>query len=169
MDLDIKQTRRWYLSGTVAFPTPFPSAGGISVEDGAIIRSEGTGRQTATFVVVQEEATVEQSTIRVVLDRDVAAIFFPGEFVDTDQGREFRFAEKDGVDDLEKGEWFVNPDIDAAEISKRLGVDIGRRNSGARGIAFCPRTWSGDYHERTYSAGGRGRGYAPTILRSLLT
>jgi hypothetical protein len=34
MDLDLRQTRRLYLAGTVAFPTPFPSSGIISFEAG---------------------------------------------------------------------------------------------------------------------------------------
>jgi hypothetical protein len=31
LDLNFQQTRRMYVAGTVAFPLPFPSVGGISI------------------------------------------------------------------------------------------------------------------------------------------
>jgi hypothetical protein len=139
MDLDIKQTRRIFLAGTVAFPTPFPSAGGISIEEGSFRLSED--RQRATFVVVQEKSPIRESTIRVVQISHVAAIFFPGVWVDTDKGPVFRFAKQDGVHDLDEGEWFVGPHVETGRIVARLklaesNIDITRRDSGVRGIVF---------------------------------
>ena len=159
LDLDSKQTRRFYLAGTAAFPTPFPSAGGISIEEGSLLLSDDTDkvnsgekkdkenngdkRERATFVVVQEKTGLEEATIRVVRKSDVAAIFFPGVWVDTDHGPVFRFTERERVHDLEEGEWFLGPQIKAAKITTRLkldrsNVDITRRDSGVRGIVFVP-------------------------------
>ena len=145
MNLDSRQTRRLYLAGTVAFPTPFPTSGGISFEDGSLLRSDNGEKENVAFVVVQEKTRTEQSTIRVVRKSDVVAMFCPGYWLDTDQGRVFRFFEGDSVYDLEQGEWFLGSDINAPEISTRLklntdqhNVDITRRDSGARGLAFVP-------------------------------
>ena len=159
MDLDINQTRRFYLAGTVAFPTPFPSAGGISIEDGSfqlpvdanksnngekkVKQNNREQTETVPFVVVQENTGLKQVTIRVIRESDVRAIFFPGVWVDTDKGRIFRFAEREYVHDLEEGEWFLGPQINAGEITRRLhlrerGIDITCRDSGVRGIVFVP-------------------------------
>jgi hypothetical protein len=126
------------LAGTVAFPKPFPSAGAFSVEDGPL--SHTTGARSTKFVVLQEKSRLEEETARSVLKEDVAAIFFPGVWEDTDQGHVFRFAEQDRVHDLEKGEWFLNPEIDAETISRQLNIDIRRRDSRARGIIFVPES-----------------------------
>jgi hypothetical protein len=159
MDLDVKQTRRFYLAGTVAFPTPFPSAGGISIEDGSFQfpddgdkenngekkdkENNGGKKDKVTFVVVQEKSGVRQATTRVVHKSDVAAIFFPGVWVDTDEGPVFRFAERERVHDLEEGEWFLGPQIKVTKITTRLklaqrNIDITSRDSGVRGIVFVP-------------------------------
>jgi hypothetical protein len=159
MDLDVKQTRRFYLAGTVAFPTPFPTVGGISIEDGSFQlpddakkgrngekndkRTNGEEMETVPFVVVQENTGLQQATIRVVRESDVRAIFFPGVWVDTDKGRIFRFSEREYVHELEEGEWFLGPQINADEITRRLklrerGKDITCRDSGVRGIVFVP-------------------------------
>jgi len=159
MDLDIQQTRRFYLAGTVAFPTPFPSAGGISIEDGSFKLSDngdkgncgdmkdkeqnGEKKERVTFVVVQEKTGVDEATIRVVRKSDVAAIFFPGVWVDTDNDPVFQFTERERVHDLDEGEWFLGPQIKATKITTRLKldqrhVDITRRDSGVRGIVFVP-------------------------------
>jgi hypothetical protein len=159
LDLDVNQTRRFYLSGTVAFPTPFPTADGISIEDGSFQlpddankwrngekkdkQNNGEQMETVPFVVVQENTGLQQATIRVVRESDVRAIFFPGVWVDTDKGRKFIFAEREYVHDLEQGEWFLGPQITAKEITGRLklderGTDIACRDSGVRGIVFVP-------------------------------
>ena len=159
MDLDVNQTRRFFLAGTVAFPTPFPTAGGISIEDGNFQlpdnankakngekkgkQNNGEQMETVPFVVVQENTGLKQATIRVVRESDVRAIFFPGVWVETDKGRMFRFAKREYVDDLEEGEWFLGPQINADEITRRLklherGIDITCRDSGVRGIVFVP-------------------------------
>ncbi len=138
IDLDIRQTRRLHLAGSVAFPTPFPSVGGISIEKGSLRRSAGGNSQDEAFVIVREESGLEQATSRVFLQEDVAGIFFPGVWVETDKERKFRFAEQDFAYDLEKGEWFLKPHIDAHEINMKLKTDITDPESGARGIAFVP-------------------------------
>jgi hypothetical protein len=175
MDLDFKQSRRFYLAGTVAFPTPFPSAGGISIEDGSLLLSVDRDevnhgekkdkenneekRERVVFVVVQETTGVEKATTRVVRKSDVAAIFFPGEWIDTDNGPVFRFAEPECVHDLEHGEWFLGPQIKVSKITTRLKldqikVDITRRDSGVRGIVFVPEDRSVlTIHECAQSAG----------------
>jgi len=175
LDLDIKQTRRFYLAGTVAFPTPFPTAGGISIEQGRFHlpddgnkgrngdkknkQDNGEGIETVPFVVVEENTGLMQSTIRVVRESDVRAIFFPGVWVDTDKGRVFKFAEEEYVHDLEQGQWFLGPQITVDNIIKRLklddrGTDIGCRDSGVRGIVFVPEHRRVvTIHERAQTAG----------------
>ena len=74
MNLDFRQTRSLCLAGTAAFPKPFPSARGISIEDGHL--SYATGAREAIFVVVQEEFALEHATTRVVIKENVTAIFF---------------------------------------------------------------------------------------------
>jgi hypothetical protein len=125
----------------VPFPTPYPTAGGISIEEGSFHFSNE--KHNATFVVIQENTTVEESTIRVVPNSNVAAIFFPGVWVETEGRRVFQFAKREGVHDLDEGEWFLGPHIDAAKIMTRLkltesNIDITRRDSGVRGIVFVP-------------------------------
>jgi hypothetical protein len=139
MDLDSKQTRRLYLAGTVAFPTPFPTAGGISVEMGSTSPCPGRSPDLAEFVVIQEKSDHHNSVYRVVRKEDVAAIFFPGDWKNSDRGRVFRFTKRYGVRDFERGEWFLASDIDADTISKRFELDIRSRDSGAKGIVFVPR------------------------------
>jgi hypothetical protein len=139
MDFDRKQTRRFHLAGTVSFPTPYPTAGGISIEVGSF-KFPGEKKE-ATFVVIQESTAVEESTIRVVQTSNVAAIFCPGVWEDTKEGRIFRFAKREEVRDLDEGEWFLGSNIDADKVSKRLNlaeskIDITRRDSGVRGLVF---------------------------------
>jgi hypothetical protein len=140
LDLNFQQTRRLSLSGTVPLPTPFPTAENLSVEVGSVSRSKSGVKENATFVVVQEKIGLDKTVFHAALKSDVAAIFFPGEWVDGELGRVFRFAEQDGVHDLDQGEWFLGPDLHAGEISRRLGVDIAHRDSGARGIIFVLET-----------------------------
>jgi hypothetical protein len=159
LELDAHQTRRFYLAGTVAFPAPFPATGPISIEGGSFQlpdddsngrieekkskRDGGAQPEGEPFVVVQEGSGLANATIRVVRESDVRAIFFPGVWVDADKGRIFIFAQEEYVDNLERGEWFLGPQINADEISKRLklherGIDITCRYSGVRGIVFVP-------------------------------
>ena len=153
MDLDSRQTRRLYLAGTVAFPTPFPTAGSISIEDGSLFYS-GVPQGTA-FVVVQEESGRTRAAIRLVREDDVAAIFFPGVWVETEGKSVFRFAKQ--ADDLEQGEWFLNPEINADQISERFSINVRSRDSGARGIAFVPEHLPlMTINERAETAGSAG-------------
>jgi hypothetical protein len=139
MDLDIRQTRRLYLAGTVAFPMPFPATGVISIEHGSLPLSPDCQSQHTTFVVVQDSPGHERSTLRIILAKDVAAIFFPGAWeTDSDQSRVFRFKRNGRVEDFERGEWFLNPEIDAKKILDKLNSDVTRRDSDARGVVFVP-------------------------------
>ena len=78
MDLDCRQTRRLYLAGTVAFPTPFPSNGIISFESGNLKYAAGEPAKVKVWVVVQEYSHRDRTIIRAILQEDVAAIFIPG-------------------------------------------------------------------------------------------
>jgi hypothetical protein len=159
MDLGVKQSRRFYLAGAVAFPTPFPSAGAISIEEGSLLLSgetdrpnggekkekeaNGEKRERMTFVVVQEMSRIGEATIRIFRKSDVAAIFFPGFWVDTDKGKVFKFSRRNHVHDLEKGEWFLGPHVKASKITSRLkldqsNIDIADRDSPVRGMVFVP-------------------------------
>src|SRR5262245_15197257 len=100
LDLNFQQTRRLSLAGTVPLPAPFPTAENLSVEVGSVSRSKSGVKENATFVVVQEKIGLDKSVFHAVLKSDVAAVFFPGEWVDGELGRVFRFAEQDGVHDL---------------------------------------------------------------------
>ena len=138
MNLDFRQTRSLCLAGTAAFPKPFPSARGISIEDGHL--SYATGAREAIFVVVQEEFALEHATTRVVIKENVTAIFFPGVWEDDpDRGRVFRFAEPDGVHDFDKGEWFLDTEIEAEKISEKMKVNIKRRDSGPEASSSFPK------------------------------
>jgi hypothetical protein len=77
--------------------------------------------------------------LRIILAKDVAAIFFPGAWeTDSDQSRVFRFKRNGRVEDFERGEWFLNPEIDAKKILDKLNSDVTRRDSDARGVVFVP-------------------------------
>jgi hypothetical protein len=139
MKLDSRQTRRLHLAGTIAYPAPFPSVGVISLERGSLRYSARSGakRQRAPLVVVQETPYESQAVTRVILRKDVAAIFFPG-YVKK-KAKEFRFSRRAQVTDFEKGQWFVGPEIKISTIVEKLGVPrkaITRRRSVARGLVF---------------------------------
>jgi hypothetical protein len=137
MDLDYRQTRRLYLAGTVAFPTPYPSSGIISFESGNLKYAANEPAKVKVWVVVQEYSHRDRTIIRAILQEDVAAIFIPGTW--KSKG-EFRISRKTVVDDLEAGEWFVDSDVNSAAISARLelskGNEITSRDSKLRGIVF---------------------------------
>ena len=137
MDLDYRQTRRLYLAGTVAFPTPYPSSGIISFESGNLKYAAGEPAKAKVWVVVQEYSHRDRTIIRAILQEDVAAIFIPGTWKSNGK---FRISRKKVVDDLEKGEWFVDSDVNSAAISARLelsnGDEITSRDSKLRGIVF---------------------------------
>jgi hypothetical protein len=139
MDLDSRQSRRLFLAGTVAFPMPFPATGVISIQKGNLHFSHGGEPQHATFVVVQEKPGSQRTTLRVIRIEDVAAIFFPGTWQNESASkRVFHFARGDRVEDLEQGEWFLNPEIDAAKIHTRLKIHVTNQDSDARGVVFVP-------------------------------
>jgi hypothetical protein len=163
-ELDSKQTRRLFLAGTVAFPTPFPSLGTISVEKGRLRRSdEDNNAPDELFVVVQEKAGIDRAKVRVVRQEDVAAIFIPemSDYAD-DPLTKCCCDEEDLVRDLEQGIWILKPGRDVAELiqnavkgdsdsaekkagrntaekNKKRRIDVGRRDSGVKGIVFVPR------------------------------
>ena len=99
MDLDCRQTRRLYLAGTVAFPTPYPSSGIISLEAGNLKYAAGEPAKATAGVVVQEYSHRDRTIIRAILQDDVAAIFIPGK---RKPNGKFRISRKEVVDDLGK-------------------------------------------------------------------
>ena len=70
----------------------------------------------------------------------MAAIFIPGT---RKSNGKFRISRKEVVDDLEKGEWFVDSDVNSAAISARLelsnGDEITSRDSKLRGLVFVAK------------------------------
>ena len=92
MDLDYRQTRRLYLAGTVAFPTPYPSSGIISFESGNLKYAAGEPAKVKAWVVVQEYSHRDRTIIRAILQEDVAAIFIPG---NRKSNGKFRISRKD--------------------------------------------------------------------------
>jgi hypothetical protein len=138
MDLDYRQTRRLCLAGTVAFPTPYPSSGIISFESGHLKYAAGKPAKVTPLVVVQEYSHRDRTIIRAIRQEDVAAIFIPGTW--KSKGG-FRISRKTVVDDLERGEWFVDSDVDSAAVNARLaeGEEITSRDSKLRGIVFVAK------------------------------
>jgi hypothetical protein len=140
MNLNCRQTRRLYLAGTIAFPIPYPSSGIISFESGNLQYAANEPAKAKVWVVVQEYSHRDRTIIRAILQEDVAAIFIPGTWKSKS---EFRISRKTVVDDLEKGEWFVDSDVNSAAISARLelskGDEITNRDSKLRGIVFVAK------------------------------
>src|SRR5262245_19104295 len=140
LDLEYKQMRRLYLAGTIAFPTPFPSSGIISFESGSLKYTAGAPAKAKVWVVVQEYLHCDLTTIRAILQDDVAAIFIPGTWK---ANGKFRISLEAVVDDLERGEWFVDSEVNSATITARLklpkGDEITSRDSKLRGIVFVPQ------------------------------
>ncbi len=137
MDLDNRQTRRLFLAGTVAFPTPFPSVGTISFQSGNLSYSPGVQSNSKDVVVVQDQSDRDWTRIHSILREHVAAVFIPG--TREHDGR-FQIARDKSVDDDEKGEWFIDSDVSAEAIRARLRltdeVDITSPDSILRGIVF---------------------------------
>jgi hypothetical protein len=90
------------------------------------------------FVVLIERSSLYRLERRVARLENVAAIFFPGVWTKEGGKNVFVFAEADAVDDLDKGEWFLKPDVDPKKISQKLRIDITSSDSGAMGIVFVP-------------------------------
>lgn len=137
MDLDNRQTRRLFLAGTVAFPTPFPSIGILSFESGRLTNSPGRKTDSKPVVVVQDRSDRSWTRTHAILLEHIAALFIPGAF---DSSGQFQIAQDSSVEDDEKGEWFFETDITAQAIGERLrlpeGFDISTRDSKLRGIVF---------------------------------
>ena len=136
MDLNHQQTRQIFLVGKVAFPTPFPSIGTLSFESGVLSYAKGEPRRPTKFVVVQQASCGDKTVLRAILQRRVAAIFIPGWW---SRGK-FRISRKKCVEDWENGEWFLDKDVSAQKVLRRLklskDVDITSRVSILRGIVF---------------------------------
>jgi hypothetical protein len=134
MDLDARQTRSFYLAGTVALPKPFPTLGTISFKSGQLTAAPGERPQDKNLVLVNDFQG-NRTIVRLMLQEDVAAIFVPGE-------RDGRgaFQPSAHVESIDKGEWFVGSDVNAATIRARLNIaqqiDVASRNSVIKGIVF---------------------------------
>jgi hypothetical protein len=137
MDLDARQTRRLFLAGTVAFPTPFPSTGTISFEMGSLKYSRGAEPVATAFVIVQELSRGQRFMSRAIQLEDVSAIFIPGA---KDLAGKFQISSEKCVEDFERGEWLLKPDFKEEVIRRRLdlakGDDITTRDSVLRGVVF---------------------------------
>jgi hypothetical protein len=136
MDLDARQARNFFLAGTVAFPTPFPSTGTISFPLGSVTYDTRGGEIEKRFVLIQEYRR-RRTIVRLMLQTDVSAIFVPGVW----RGGRFRGSSKPRVDNFDRGEWFLDTDVEIDVIRKRLDLgdrDLETRNSNLRGIVFIP-------------------------------
>jgi hypothetical protein len=138
MDLDARHTRGLFLAGTVAFPTPFPTTGTISLDVGHLTYSPGEAPKEKDLLTVYEYRR-DRSVVRTMLQEDVAAVFIPGVW-DENKKKVFRISDEPRLDDLEKGEWFLDTDVNPGAIRKRLylkpEIDISTHNSRLRGIVF---------------------------------
>lgn len=143
MQLTSQQIRRYYLAGTVAFPTPYPSVGTISIETQKDVPYPNGTFPEHTFVVVKEQREPNYALVRAVLREEVGAVFVPGESIYDKSGTEigFEIAEPQVPLDFEKGKWFVTPEIHAGRMASALHLGdtskIDDRDSSiARGIVF---------------------------------
>ena len=121
MQLDSRQSRRLFLTGTVSFPVPFPSAGAISFEARDLRYSEGKNTNAKDLVVVQESCHNALTMARAVLQKHVAAIFVPGI---RGPNNRFQISQQSKLDDLEKGEWFVDSDVSVAEVTETAEATV---------------------------------------------
>lgn len=136
MNLDSRQTRRLFLAGTVALPTPFPTVGTIYFDKGSLTYSS-TNRSDDKDLVVIEHCIDRKNTVTcTVLREHVAALFVPG--TRSDDGK-FQNEAKN-IDNDEDGEWFLDSDISEKVIRSRLALaanaDLASRESKLRGIVF---------------------------------
>jgi hypothetical protein len=136
VDLNHRQTRGIFLVGKVAFPTPFPSIGTLSFESGMLSYAKGEPRRPTKFVIVQQPSSGDKSVLRAILQRRVAAMFVPGRW----SGGKFRISRKKCIEDWDNGEWFLDKDVSAQKVMRRLKLsksdDITSRDSILRGIVF---------------------------------
>jgi hypothetical protein len=141
MDLDARQTRRLFLAGTVAFPTPFPSTGVIAFVSGQLRYDEAQPRKPTPMVVIHERAQRHRSLRRMVLQKYVAALFIPGS---RRSDGTFCISRKKWVNNFERGEWFLHTDVNPEEVRRRLAPDKEKpkddkdqkENVTLRGIVF---------------------------------
>jgi hypothetical protein len=122
MDLGISQTRRLYLAGAVAFPTPFPSVGTITVKPGEVSFAPQVKGPNTLLVTVESEPGFGDATTHVMLAAHVTAIF-----VYKGKGNK--------VEDFEDGEWIVGDAI-KADKPERARAETPRPSR--RGIVFIP-------------------------------
>ena len=141
MKIKNRQVRRLYLTGTVAFPMPFPSVGDISFERADIDFSPGS-RRNQHFLVIQERPTHDSEVERVIRMEDISAIFFPGHSERSDDGgSRFVLSESDRVENFDNGEWFFGEDVRVARIAGWLNVkedDLFAEGFTIRGMVFVP-------------------------------
>jgi hypothetical protein len=75
--------------------------------------------------------------VRAILQKHVTAVFVPGI---RGANNRFQISHQSKLDDMEKGEWFVDSDVNADIIRSRLNWsgedDITTRGSVLRGIVF---------------------------------
>lgn len=136
MKLDIRQTRALYLAGTVRFPLCYSDSGEVWL-DNCVLQFRGDSEKS-NFVFLHEKSSLEYSVTRLVRLSNVSAIFFPGCWEERQGKRVFRFS--DEVHDLERGEWFYGPDVNAEKIQEVLMTDIHNREAGAKGVVFVPES-----------------------------
>jgi hypothetical protein len=142
MSFKNRQVRRFYLTGKVPFPMPFPSAGAISFERAKIQLSPRGTTKEQHFVIVHEKPTNDCDVARVMRIEDISAIFFPGEFENIDDpNSRFKFSPADRVEDFENGAWFFEHDIRVDLIINSLKIkeeEMAGADSSVRGIVFVP-------------------------------
>jgi hypothetical protein len=134
MELEIGKLRAMHLAGTVALPLSYSITGQIWFEKRELKYRSVTRK--VDLVYVYEKDPHDQESTRFVLSEHVEAIFFPGVKEGRGSSSTFRF-EKEGCD-LEKGFWFLGPDVNAKTIKEVLKIDPYQRDSGAMGILFVP-------------------------------
>jgi hypothetical protein len=137
MDLDVRQTRNFLLAGTAAVPTPYGQLGSIAFDVGSFRRRRGVRRDRRRLLTVIQHCG-HATVLRVMLRSDIAALYIHGDEVG---GGPFQMSPEASVDDFEKGEWFLGPDIRKGEVRRRLNLrrrrdDISTRDSILRGVAF---------------------------------
>ena len=127
MKLDFNQTRRLYLAGTAALPTPFPTVGLITIDlGGRVTRTPGDDDgESQPLVILEEQATIGSRITRIMQSKDVAAIFVPEDDA------------VDRVDDFSKGRWILAPVHENAG-SVKSKKDNGKKIYEYRGIVFVP-------------------------------
>jgi hypothetical protein len=158
--LDEGKLRAMHLAGTVAFPLSFAMTGSIWFEK-RTLEYHSTTRHV-DLVYVYEKDMHDQESTRFVLSEHVEAIFFPGSKEGRGGSATYRFA--DAASDLEKGVWFLGPDVNAKTIKEVLKIDVYQRDSGAKGIIYVPEiraVYSMDEWAQTASEVSYTRGCDP--------